>query len=1427
MSGKAALKAVRTALDSKDFELAAQKASELVQQEPQNYHAHVFLGLAYDKLNKNDEAEKAYRAATKLKDSDKTAWQGLVNLYEKQGSHKLDAYREATVKLAQIYADAGDRDRCQEVVDKYTTLARKKGTRSQHKQALELQLPTSSLYDLLEGRLPHPSQTYLRLIEIAESEEKEFINREIGERRTRLGARIDQVTQEVKHEAFQRNELDQLYRGIIDWSNDDEVRRRYEEKLLQRAYDFLTVLPADKKQGKREEVLKMAQDMVIIKHPFDLAWKIVLEWQDVEDFSAWDLGLLKEYIEFFPEDGLSKVLQGFLTSDISPFPKETVANDKETQEKIAEANGEINGEINGETSGEIAAQDRLILMAEGLDLASTSIIAHRIVSELYLTLEEYQSAVDVARKGLRNINDVVKLTGLGLPNTTDAVNITLANALISYQSPRNHPEAKQIFEGILKRKPTSTSCLLGIGLILEVDEDFAEAVDFLERALQRDTANIKIKGELSWCRALNGELEVGLQGLEDVLAEIQSSKEQNRDFKAEILYRIGYCKWELDPSPSARKDRNGAYASFLASIQANMNYAPAYTSLGIFYADYKRDKNRARRCFHKAFELSSSEVEAAERLARAFADQKEWDLVEAVAQRVVDSGKAKPAPGSKRKGYSWPYAALGTVQINKQQYSKSIVSFQASLRISPQDYHSWVGLGESYHNSGRYIASTKAFEHAQTLEDKLSESDKENIWFARYMLANVKRELGQYEEAITRYEEVLKIRPNEFGVSIALLQTLTESSWACVDSALFHEAAELACKAIGVATSIANERPAVFNLWKSVGDACAIFSYVKLKASLLSFHDVTALLAINLDETAFDILSDIDELGGDYSSVFGFEEDGASAQSNACLYATILAYKRAVSVSADDVHAQAVGWYNLGWAEYRAYKCLSSGPSKRGKKVPRRFLKAAIRCFKRAIELEAGNSEFWNSLGVVTTNLSPKVAQHSFVRSLHLDDKSAQVWTNLGAFYLLHNDVQLANEAFTRAQSADPDYAHAWIGQGFLALLFGDPREARGLFEHAFEISPASSVLAKRQYTLSLFDHLLTDTSLSNEISELIQPFFALHQLHCQVPTDLAFEHLGALVAERIGEYSVAETNLQAVCSGVEAEYEETESVSAQLRFAQANADAARTHLARYELEEAVEKADTALNLSDDEDAQKLDPEGTRKLRLSAHLTAGLAHYYLKSMDQAIDMFRDALKEADNSPEVVCLLAQVLWAKGGEEEKNVAREQLFDCIESHPDHVGATTLLGVIALLDADDDAIDAVEADLQSMRTRDDVGIHERAKVVKLLTVMSALGLTGDPNLSEEMRQIGEATSSVMLTPGQPEGWIQLGAASGELYPAEMAVKTALQNIPPRGKLEAADLSLAYARTGRVGDSFRSIMVAPWRKDGWDELGHALSGSA
>lgn len=1298
--------------------------------------------------------------------------------------------------------------------------AKKHGTRIQQKKSLELQLPSCPLYDYLEGRIPRPPLTYLRLIEITESQEKEFINKEIGDRRTRLGARIDQVTLEVKREAFKRSELEELYRGMVNWSHEDEVRREYEQKLLQRGYDLLAVLPAAEKDAQREEVLRAARDMVIIKHPFELAWKIMLEWQDVEDFSQWDINFLKDFIEFFPEDGLTKVLKGFLASDISPFPKE----EKEIKEKAQEKSEEP--ETNGE-SEELAIQDSLILMVEGLDAARSSVVAHHIVSKVYLSLEEYESVADVCRKGLGNIQALVKLTGLNLQNVTDSINIMLANSLIYYQSPRNHPEAKTIFEGILHRKPKSTSCLLGIGLILKVDEDYNEAVSFLERALERDPTNIKVRGELSWCRALNGDPESGLHDLQGVLSELQQSRADNRDFKAEILYRIGYCQWELDPSSAARKDRNGAYASFLASIQSNINFAPSYTSLGIYYADYKKDKKRARRCFHKAFEISPSEIEAAERLARAFADQKEWDLVDAVAQRVVESGKAKPAPGSKRRGYSWPYAALGTVQINKQQYSRSIVSFQAALRISPGDYHSWVGLGESYHHSGRFIASTKAFDHAQQLEGNLSKSEMEQIWFARYMLANVKRELGEYDDAVARYEDILKSRPNEIGVTIALLQTLTENSWKCIETGLYNDGAELARRAIKVAVSLAHEKANIFNLWKAVGDACANFSYIKMKADKLPLNEVKQLLNIELEPAALDILADVDGTGQDYLSLPQQDGDGEIPKSNICIYASILAHKRAIHESAHDVHAQAVSWYNLGWAEYRAYRSVQTRSGKNVKKQPRKFLKAAIRCFKRAIELEAGNSEFWNSLGVVTTSMSPKVAQHAFVRSLHLNDRIAQVWTNLGALYLIHNDIQLSNEAFTRAQSTDPDYSPAWIAQGFVAILIGDPTEARGLFEHAFDISTSSQALSKRQYTSTLFDHLLSDPSASNELSNLIQPFFALHQLRCQEPSDLVFVHLSALLAERIGELSDAESSLQTLCSAMEEEYEVSESAASLSKFAQANSDTARVLLAQHDFEAAAEKAETALMLSGEEDAEKFDPESNGRLRLSAHLTAGLSYYYLKSMDRAIDMFRDALQEAENAPEVVCLLAQVLWAKGGEEERAVARQQLFDCVETHPDHVGAVTLLGAIALLDSDKDAIDAVESDLHGMITRDDIDIHGRAKLIKLLTGVSTLGLTEDSDIPEETRRLGEATAAIMRAPDQPQGWVELAAATQEQYPAEMAVKRALRSVPPRSNLEAEDLSGAYSQTGKAGDELRAIMFAPWKQDGWEELNHVVSGSA
>ena len=72
--------------------------------------------------------------------------------------------------------------------------------------------------------------------------------------------------------------------------------------------------------------------------------------------------------------------------------------------------------------------------------------------------------------------------------------------------------------------------------------------------------------------------------------------------------------------------------------------------------------------------------------------------------------------------------------------------------------------------------------------------------------------------------------------------------------------------------------------------------------------------------------------------------------------------------------------------------------------------------------------------------------------------QSAIPWSNLGLFYLKHEDYELANKAFLRAQVLEPDYAQAWLGQAALARLHGDLAQAALLTEHAAGLSNGSVV---------------------------------------------------------------------------------------------------------------------------------------------------------------------------------------------------------------------------------------------------------------------------------------------------------------------------------------------------------------------------------
>jgi superkiller protein 3 len=181
----------------------------------------------------------------------------------------------------------------------------------------------------------------------------------------------------------------------------------------------------------------------------------------------------------------------------------------------------------------------------------------------------------------------------------------------------------------------------------------------------------------------------------------------------------------------------------------------------------------------------------------------------------------------------------------------------------------------------------------------------------------------------------------------------------------------------------------------------------------------------------------------------------------------------------------------------------------------------------------------------------------------------------------------------------------------------------------------------------------------------------------------------------------------------------------------------------------------------------------------------------------------------------------VLWAKGGEDERNVAREQLFECVETNPQHVGAIVLLGVMAAIEEDAEMIGTVREELEGLRVSEGISERDEGKVER---VLEALAEIDSAERKDDLKAMNEIQRAIMITPGKPTGWGRLADLVEDQYPAELALITAENNVPPKGDLTAEELAAAFAGTGAIGDAQRAIMSAPWAKCGWDAFVEVLS---
>ncbi|CAK7266032.1 Superkiller protein 3 [Sporothrix epigloea] len=1490
-STKAQLKAIGEALKQQNFDEAIQKARDVLETDPKSYQALIFLGFALDKSNRLDEAVPVYEEATRLKPGDAQGWQGLIQVFEKQGAASITKYKEAALQLALVFRDAQDLFKCQGVVDKFVGFAHSKGNSQQVVEALDIILPDSPIYPTLVGRVPSPAATYETIAKLVEKNEQRRINTLIGERRTRLGARLVDVTTEVKSEVFASSPLVHIYSELINWTRDDDLRHEYEEKLLAYRVERLGAFSDKQKEEELQEVVKCAKGMVIIKQPFKLAWDIAIDWEDYAEIREWDATLLWEYRSLFPESGLGKALSGFMTSDLSPFPgppedqikhetdkrNEDTDDGSKTCERLEEEQEKVQETPGGEREKQrfrkkfvplpATDEERFAMLLDGVR-ESKALLAYRMLSTWYQNAEEHMSNVDLLRKALKLLGERKSNTGVSFKNTDDALNVSLGTSLIHYQAPHNHPEAKKLFENVLGHNQNATIALIGMGLISEEEMDYDAAIHFLERALEQNKHDLQVRSEAAWVHTLKGnfvhaksEMEACIPLLvQQVQSKVVRISQPAQKLLALTQYRMGVCLWNMDTSRAARKDRTKAYQFFLSALKNDLNLAPAYTSLGVFYADYGKDRKRAFKCYMKAIELSDGELEAGRRLVQIFADKRDWESIELVAQRIIDSGLATPPWGSKKPAHSWPFAALGTSQLHRKEYNKAMMSFRMATRLSQNDYHSFVALAETYLRARMHYSAIRAVDQARRIEDQRGPEEGYERWFTDYLLGNIYRGIGEHDKATALYESILAARPDEEGVLIALMHAMAESAESCIKSGLFGEAVSKAVETLTFAGRAPVETAEkTFGFWTAVASACSVFSTVRGKAASFPTENVAPLVmhgvSANNEHEAYKYLQDMDCVGTAVILAYETFSDGEKmgVDLTRCLHATILAYKRALyATPANDQHMRAVAHYNLGWAEYRAHTCLPE--DLRGSLNG--YLRAAIRCFKRAIEFETGNRKFWNALGVATSAVHSPVAQHAFLRSLFLGRGRAAVWANLGTLALLHDDAELANQAFAEGQSADPDYGPSWLGQGFVALQFGEAAEARSLFLHAMDLSDASSLAAREQYAIALFDHLVDDDTLdgratstiASATTDLARPLIGLEQVRRLQPQLLPYAHLFALYRERIFDKTNTATILEEICTVLEADFEVTESVESLKRVAVAKVDLARAYVAMGRYEAAIECSEMALDLVDDSDGSSVEGDlpaaARKKVRLSANLASGLARFLGEDFDGAMANFEAIFAETGDdeqhrNPDVVCLFAQILWASGREEARQRAQDELFAVIETHPDHIQAILLLGVIALLKGDGESAEAVVAELNELEAGREssypskpITAGDQAHIGQVLYALANPERADDNDHRQAARS--QAQRDIMLHPYLPHGWTNLAEDATETeteeeddggdFASDMALRLTLNQLPPRGTFDSEDLARACVGTRRPANALVAIFAAPWLSDGWQALADAIA---
>ncbi|EGD72708.1 T-cell receptor beta chain ANA 11 [Salpingoeca rosetta] len=465
-----------------------------------------------------------------------------------------------------------------------------------------------------------------------------------------------------------------------------------------------------------------------------------------------------------------------------------------------------------------------------------------------------------------------------------------------------------------------------------------------------------------------------------------------------------------------------ALRPWLLCLRVSRGHSNALYYIGCYYAATNMDK--AVRCYAKALEAEPLHPKAAHALWLAHMRAGRTENADALVTTLAAHA------GSDRLSWVWMRKAL--LELGSGDVGTAVVSLQTALRADTGSALLWQLLGEAYHRRGSFLAAHKAF-------DQCLERDPACL-HAMYMKGLALLRLGDEEEAMHTFQSVLDID----NTHAPAIEGLASALYSNARTFYRNRRPELCLDAINHALAVL--QPALHSsnpyvcLWKLCGDAYEL-------ATQLPPTTMARVQPIMFASTAAASNAAGEDAGA---------QDTCFAVLNACAAA---AFARVVRS-----HATAGAYCDLAVNRWRLY---SSKHAKRAGPREDTLLHQVQRLCMQALTLDRDYTDAWNMLGIAAFALQDvRLAYNSFANAATSSPSSASTWVHIGALFKSRGRTREAHRAFTQAQMLDPGKSRAWIGQALVAAEV-QHEETLDLFRHALELYPhGSAARAFAFYTL-------------------------------------------------------------------------------------------------------------------------------------------------------------------------------------------------------------------------------------------------------------------------------------------------------------------------------------------------------------------------